>query len=105
MVETLQRIFRFLKRVSKFQVCGMLSKSSWRKKQRIQSPFNFITFNVTTLTWVERGIFCEILIIDQRGGTWADRQVERLDVGEKWGSTEQKRESSSMFVSSRNAAT
>lgn len=57
------------------------------------------------ITWVEQEIFCEILIIDQRGGTWAVRQVGRFDVQEKWGSTEQKRESSSMFVSWRNAAT
>lgn len=25
------------------------------------------------VAWVEQKIFCEILIIDQRGGTWADR--------------------------------
>lgn len=57
------------------------------------------------VTRVEQKIFREILIIDQRGGTWADQQVGRFDVREKWGPMEQKRESSSMFVSFRNAAT
>lgn len=72
--------------------------------KRIQSLFNFITVNATMVTRVEQKIFCEILIIDQSGGTWTDQQVGRFDVREKWGPMEHKRESSSMFVSFRNAA-